>query len=234
MGLMPAGTVPLARGPVDRLYSVIRGGEIRGSRRYHIVYADNVRIARTFDWGEAKDALQTDMEMFVAGACRDRVFVHAGVVGLDGRAIVIPGRSGSGKTTLVQAFLRAGAEYLSDEYAVVDPQGRVHAFPRQPVVRDARGIRRRQSMDSSQLRIPRRPLPLGLVAIVPYDPAMRLRFRDVSAARGTLELMRNAPAARQRPGKILHALTRAVSGARAVQGTRGDADAAVEALRRML
>ena len=232
--LMPAGTIPLARGPVDRLYSVIRGGEVRGSRRYHIVYADHVRIARTFDWNEVKDALQTDMEMFVAGACRDRVFVHAGVVGLDGRAIVIPGRSGSGKTTLVQAFVRAGAEYLSDEYAVVDSRGRVHAFPRQPVVRSEDGTRHRQSKESFRFATPLKPLPLGLVAVVPYNAGESFRTRDISPARGALELMKNAPAARSRPDMILHVLTRAASGARAVQGRRGDADSAAEALRRML
>jgi ABC-type ATPase with predicted acetyltransferase domain len=198
------------------------------------LYADSVRIARTFDWSVVKDALQTDVEMFLAIACRDRIFVHAGVVGLDGKAIVIPGRSGSGKTTLVQAFIRAGAQYFSDEYAVVDPRGRVHAFPRQPVVRRADGTRHRQSPDSGRFENPRRPLPLGLVAVVPYDPAARFRARDISPARGALEMMKNAPAARRRPDMMLEALTRAASGARSVQGTRGDADSAVEALRRML
>jgi len=232
--LMPAGTLPLVRGPVDRLYSIIRGGEVRGSRRYHLIYADSLNIGRSFDWSEIKDALQTDVEMFVAVACRDRVFVHAGVVGVDGQAIVIPGRSGTGKTTLVHAFLRAGAEYLSDEYALVDPRGRVHAFPRPTVVRSADGKRHRQSKETFRVSTPRRPLPLGLVAVVPYDAEQSFRARDISAARGALELMKNAPAARSRPDMILHALTRAASAARAVQGTRGDADSAVEALRRML
>src|SRR5262245_26132891 len=107
MELMPPGMTRLARGPVDRLYSVIRGGEVRGTRRYHLLYADSEAIARTFDWNELRDGFRGEAEKFVAGACRDRVFVHAGVVGLEGKAVVIPGRSGSGKTTLVQAFLRA-------------------------------------------------------------------------------------------------------------------------------
>ena len=232
--LMPPDMTSLGRGPVDRLYSVIRGGEVRGTRRYHLLYADALRIARSFAWDEIKDALRTDAEKFVAATCRDRVFVHAGVVALDGRAIVIPGRSGSGKTTLVQAFLRAGADYLSDEYAVVDPRGRVHAFPRLPMVRGADGTQRRESKESFAFRAPRQPLPLGLVAVVPYDAAQSFRARDISAARGALELMRNAPAARSLPDMILQTLTRAASRARAVQGTRGDADSAVEELRRLM
>jgi len=170
----------------------------------------------------------------VAESSRDRVFVHAGVVGLDGQAIVIPGRSGSGKTTLVQAFLRAGAEYYSDEYAVVDGRGRVHAFPRQPAVRNPDGSRHRVPVAASELARARRSLPLGLLAVVPYEASGTFQFRDISAARGILELMKNAPAARRRPGRILQALTRAAAGARAVKGTRGEADSAVEALRRML
>jgi hypothetical protein len=232
--LLPPGMTPLPRGPVDRLFSVIRGGEVRGARRFHLLYADSLTLVRTFDWNEVREAFRSEVEKFVAAACRDRVFVHAGVVGLDGRAIVIPGRSGSGKSTLVQAFLRAGATYLSDEYAVVDDRGRVHAFPRQPMVRDAHGRQHRQPKESLRFNAPKRSLPLGLVAVVPYHSAGNFRARDISAARGAFELMRNAPAARQRPDMILQALTRAASGARAVQGTRGDADSAVEELRRML
>ncbi len=41
--------------------------------------------------------------------------VHAGVVAIDGRAIVIPAASGTGKTTLTAACLHAGFDYLSDE-----------------------------------------------------------------------------------------------------------------------
>jgi hypothetical protein len=234
LDLMPPGLTHLRRGPVNRLYSIVRGGEVRGTRRYHLLYADSEAIARTFAWNELREALRGEVEKFLAGACRGRVFVHAGAVALNGRAVVIPGRSGSGKTTLVQAFLRAGATYLSDEYAVVDARGLVHAFPRLPMVRDTDGTQRRASKDAFPFTAPRKALPLGLVAVVPYDSAQPFRARDISAARGAFELMRNAPAARQRPDMILQALTRAAAEARAVQGTRGDADLAVAELRRLL
>ena len=65
----------------------------------------------------------------MAAETRERVFVHAGVVGWKGHAIVIPGRSRSGKTTLVAELVKAGAEYYSDEFAVLDAEGRVHPFP---------------------------------------------------------------------------------------------------------
>src|ERR687894_479249 len=50
------------------------------------------------------------------------------VVARGGRALVRPGPSLSGKTTLVAALVRSGAAYLSDEFAVLDPEGRVHPY----------------------------------------------------------------------------------------------------------
>jgi hypothetical protein len=42
--------------------------------------------------------------------------------------MVLPGKSFAGKTTLVAALVRAGAEYWSDEYAVLDANGDVHPY----------------------------------------------------------------------------------------------------------
>jgi hypothetical protein len=57
--------------------------------------------------------------------------IHAGVVALDGRAILIAGRSGRGKTTLVLGMLRRGLDLLSDELALIGPDQRtVLAYPR--------------------------------------------------------------------------------------------------------
>jgi hypothetical protein len=50
------------------------------------------------------------------------VFVHAGVVALEGRGMVLVGESGAGKTSTVAALLRQGATYLSDEVALLDPE----------------------------------------------------------------------------------------------------------------
>lgn len=49
------------------------------------------------------------------------LFVHAGVVALEGRGMILVGESGSGKTSTVAALLRRGATYLSDEVALLDP-----------------------------------------------------------------------------------------------------------------
>ena len=129
-GVLPPHAKP-ARGPrVGCLYSLVVSGTKVGSniRRFNILYADAVRLARTKNTDQVLEALETDLQLYVAERARRRVFVHAGVVGWRGRAIVIPGRTMSGKTTLVRALVRAGATYYSDEYAVLDERGRVHPY----------------------------------------------------------------------------------------------------------
>ena len=70
------------------------------------------------------------------------VFLHAGVIGWRDRAFVFPGPSFAGKSTLIAELVRAGATYYSDEYAVVDEDGRVHPY--------ARALQMRQSGGSVQ------------------------------------------------------------------------------------
>jgi hypothetical protein len=46
---------------------------------------------------------------------------HAGVVEVDGRAVLLSGRSGRGKSTLTLGLLRRGAGWLTDELALIGP-----------------------------------------------------------------------------------------------------------------
>jgi hypothetical protein len=98
---------------VDLLYSFWLGGHGTrpGVRNYHLLYDGSVRLARTLDLDEALEHLGSALHFGVAIAARRRLFVHAGVVGWRGRAILIPGRTCSGKTTLTAALVRAGATY---------------------------------------------------------------------------------------------------------------------------
>src|SRR5262249_10896677 len=123
---------------VDRMYSLIIGGPARrsGVRRLNLLYGDHQRLARSANVDEVFDRVESDLRLFVAELARNRIFVHAGVVGWKGKAIVIPGPSYSGKSTIVAALVRAGASYYSDEYAVFDARGRVHPFAKDLEMRD--------------------------------------------------------------------------------------------------
>src|SRR5918994_2119193 len=117
---------------VDRLFSLTVGchDPARNLRRFHLLYAESQQLARSLELDDVMAALETDLQLHVAEFAPRRVFVHAGVVGWRGRAILLPGASHAGKSTLVAALLRAGATYYSDEYAVLDLSGRVHPYAR--------------------------------------------------------------------------------------------------------
>src|SRR5262249_1692380 len=103
--LPPSGKPSAARG-VDQPYSARVGGAgpRDGVRHYHLIYGGPERLVRTTEIDAALEALEADIHLYVAMMARRRVFVHAGVVGWKGKAIVVPGQGMSGKTSLVAAL----------------------------------------------------------------------------------------------------------------------------------
>ena len=61
------------------------------------------------------EMVESQIRITIAEFAVGKVFLHAGVVGWKGRAIVIPARSFSGKTALVAELVKKGALYYSDE-----------------------------------------------------------------------------------------------------------------------
>ena len=182
---------------------------------------------------DAGQALTAHAELVVAEHAPDHLFVHAGVVGWEGRAIVMPGASFAGKTTLVQAWLEAGASYYSDEFAVLDRDGRVHPFARPLAIRDASTASTR-SVPAATLgaETGTTPLPIGLVLSTSYRAGARWRPRRLTAATTLLTLMRHTVAARGTPAHSMPILKRAVSGGLALAGLRGEARPLVSAVLR--
>ena len=79
----------------------------------------------------------------------DVAVVHGGVVAHDGRAILLPGPTHAGKSTLVAELVRRGAPYFSDEYALIDADGRVHPYPRAAAAAGRVGLRSAQIGDGA-------------------------------------------------------------------------------------
>jgi len=58
------------------------------------------------------------------------ISIHAATVAVDKQAIMLAGISGAGKSSSCTAALLAGADYLSDEFALLDKTGFISPFPR--------------------------------------------------------------------------------------------------------
>jgi hypothetical protein len=224
---LPPGWKPAASPVVDHLYSlrVATTGRATAVRSFNLLYAGAARLARTRDLEEIFEPLESDLQMFVAEWARRRVFVHAGVVGWRGRAILIPGMSLSGKSTLVAALVRAGATYYSDEFAVLDDQGRVHPYARRlSLRREEGGSPRRCEPEEFGGRAGRQPLPVGLIAVTAYRAGARWRPRPLSPGQAVLALLANTVPARRRPAAVLAALQQVACHAVSLRGPRGEAE----------
>ena len=174
----------------------------------------------------ALQAFESKLALHVAAESRALLFVHAGVVGWRGRAIVLPGRTHAGKSTLVAALVRAGATYYSDEYALVDGDGRVWPYPRALSLRRARGAVR---VAPSRLgRVGRAPLPVGLVLLCRFRG--RTRLAALSPGRALLAILKQTVAARAQAATAMERLSRIVTTAPVVSGTRGEARELARAL----
>jgi len=230
----PPGWKPSERIKVRRVYSVRVAGQKPGPgpRKTHGLYMNASRIERSRDLVYLLDRMESDLHLYVAERATRRIFVHAGVVGWKGKAIVIPGRTFTGKSTLVAELLRLGATYYSDEYAVLDAKGRVHPFPRPISIRSGVAQERpaRLGPEDFGAEPGRKPLPVGLVVLTRFKDGVRWRPRTVSPGRGIMALLENTVPARRRPKASLAALRQVVSSAPVVKGTRGEARAMAKAL----
>ncbi len=235
---LPPGSAAAESPLVDSLYSLkvaappAADARVRGR---HLLYHGTALVTRTGDLAEALAALESHLHGQIASASTEFLFVHAGVVGWQGKAILVPGRSFSGKTSLTAALLAAGAEYFSDEYAVLDASGLVHPYPKTLSLRDAGG-QPLETRTAASLggRTASQPLPAGLILDTKYAAGGRWRPRPVSAGAALFTLLDNTVQVRSRPQWALEILQKTAAGAAAVKSTRGEADSvAAWALKRL-
>lgn len=230
---LPPGWQPARSPDVDYLMSLHIGGPSArpNIRNYSLLYGGLARLARTLDPDELFQSLENGLQLFVAEWARQRIFVHAGVVGWRGRAIVLPGRTLAGKSTLVAALLRAGATYYSDEYAVLDGRGYVHPYARPLSLRQPDGQRpRRCTPEDLGGRLGVQPLPVGLVAVTRYKSGACWRPRRLTPGRTVLELLTHTIPAQRAPAQVLRTLQQVAPQARVLKGLRGEAADTAETL----
>ncbi len=234
---LPYGARRSRRRRVDYLYSIVVGSmdSLARPRRLHLAYSDLKRLVRTADFDKVVEALEHDMPLVMGARTRQWVFVHAGVVGWGGRALLLPGRSFTGKSTLVEALVHAGATYYSDEFAVLDGEGRVHPFAR-PLSRREAGEWKGRPVPVETLggRVATDASEVAAVVSTHYRAGAGTRWRRLSPGQGVLVLMENAVAARTRPEVVLPVVTRVAQEARLFGGARGEAREVVPRLLKLL
>jgi hypothetical protein len=201
-----------------------------GTAGFRLTVDDEIVV----EHAELQSALQQltrDLMVHVANCAPDRVFVHAGVVGWQGHALVLPGTSFAGKTTLVAELVRAGATYYSDEYAVLDEHGRVYPYARDLQMRQP-GSPEQTPFAAERLSgtVGTAPLSVSHVAFARYKESGRWNPEPISAGLAVLEMLRHAIPVQRTPARVMATLAKMMENATAVRSERGEAYEAARAL----
>jgi len=197
-------------------------------------YAGDRLVAADDGMNVIVEILQAVVDETVVHDLPGLVAVHAGVAVCNGVAAILPGGSQAGKTMLVAELLKKGAVYYSDEYALVDAEGRVHPYPRALMLRNNGGWRhpvvpRPQTAANGDSHA-----PVRLIVSVEWTPGGQWEVRPIPQSEALLVLLRNTPAEMAKSPEILEHLRRGAASAVCYSGVRGEAGDAADRVMELL
>ena len=160
--------------------------------------------------------------------------VHAGAVLWEGRALLLPGATHAGKSSLVAELLRRGATYFSDEYALIDSQGRVHPYPRPLLLRNGCPEQFPVLPGECNASVGDAPAPVGWILSLEYRSAGAWTVAAVPQSEALLTLLRHTPHVLAESPDMVVAFQRAVAGATCYAGCRPEADQAAGTILRLV
>jgi hypothetical protein len=160
--------------------------------------------------------------------------VHAGTILWGGRALLLPGATHAGKSSLVAELLRQGAIYFSDEYALIDPDGRVHPYPRPLLLRNGCPEQSPVLPEECNAATGNAPAPVAWILSLEYHATGTWSISPVPQSVGLVTLLRNTPHALAESPKMVGAFQRAVAGATCYAGSRSEAVHAVDQILRLM
>lgn len=217
----PHGSAPSRGLPADAWRFALRRARWRTG---YEAFANEELLFGAEKLNDALIELGGHMMIHVAEHAPDYVFLHAGVVAWKDRALLLPGRSHAGKSTLVAELVRAGATYYSDEFALLDSEGRVHPF--------TRDIRIRQPGAPDQVPLPLKqldgqagtgPLPVSMICFAEYVEHAQWAPEVLSPGRAVLELLLHSTPVQRTPDRTLAILSETVRHAAVWRSRRGEA-----------
>jgi len=199
-----------------------------------LLFLDDVQVAAASEAiGLVPDLIHQIDESIVRRLTSLRA-VHAGAVQLDDRVLLLPGRTRSGKSSMVAELLRRGATYLSDEYALIDAEGRAHAYPRPLLLRNGGPDRTPLLPKDFPAPVACEPAPIGWIMELEYHDADGWDIVAVPQSQGSLILLRHTPHILADAPDLLDKFQRAAAGAHCFIGRRMDAARAADEILRLI
>ncbi len=220
--ILPTGWNKIMESSADFVFSIIV--KKRKSKK-NVFYKNGELIMENFSPKYIWDAVDSHIRMTVGEYSKNYIFIHAGVVGWEGKAIVIPGSSFSGKTTLTAEFVKRGALYYSDDFTVLDKKGFVHPFPRKLSLRGIIDDYRQLDFAVEELGGTRgvEPIPVGIMLLTKYKKKAKPKLKQVSRGEGMMAGLENSLSIRQNPPQVLSVLNKTLEKARIYKSPRNEA-----------
>lgn len=171
------------------------------------------------------ETLEPQLRLTVAEFAENCIFLHAGAVSYNGTGIIIPGKSFAGKSTLVSELSKRGFLYFSDEYAVIDREGKLHPYAKKISMR---GI----VNDYTQVDVPveefggkpgKEPVKIGMILVASYKKNAKFKPKTLSPGEGIIEAIANSVSIRRNPAEVLQTLHKVVADAKIIKTKRGEA-----------
>ena len=154
--------------------------------------------------------------------------VHAGAVLLGERALLLPGGTHAGKSSLVAELLQRGAIYFSDEYALIDSEGRVHPYPRPLLLRNGDPVQSPRLADEFNVATGEAPAPIGWILLLQYLPGCTWSVAAITQSEALLSLLRTTPHSLAESPDIVRIFESAVASATCYAGCRAEAPDSVD------
>jgi HprK-related kinase A len=200
----------------------------------YVVHGDGKPLFETCRPSEVFPYLEWGINWRVISRYGQFIQVHAASMAHEGRGLILAGDSGVGKSTLAAALMARGWQYLSDEFALIDPKThQMHPFPKALCIKSGSFeiIRRLKlplwrrgdyvkamkgqvgyvspSEARSQCITPR--CPINVIVFPRYIEGVRPELRPLSRAEAAFSLLRqtfNRPTFGYRAMSVITTITR--------------------------
>ena len=149
--------------------------------------------------------------------------IHAGAVLIEGRALLIPGSTHAGKSSLVAELLRRGASHFSDEYALIDRDGRAHSYPRPLLLRNGQPFQTLVLPEALNATFATEPARVRWILALDYAAGGEWKIRELSQSEAVMLLLRNTPHELAQSPCMVDSFVRVAENAVCYEGQRGDA-----------
>jgi hypothetical protein len=160
--------------------------------------------------------------------------VHAGAVLWDGRVLLLPGSTHAGKSSLVAELLRRGATYFSDEYALIDAEGRAHPYPRPLLVRNGSPVQIPVLPEECNAQVGDSAAPIGWILALRYVPDRPWSVSAIPQSEALVVLLQNTPHLLAEAPEMLQSFQRAVAGTTGFIGSQPNAVQAVDEILKII